>query len=116
MAAWGLTSVSAVGALSAGGPHARLDGLDGPVDARHEVAFAEDVDRAAATQRIAHRAPGVGDEQPNAARVEGVVSCTDRSACAPVTSTWLTERKSRTTPSRRRAPPRIRVTACASAA
>ena len=44
----------AVGAVSAGGRRAGLDGLEGAVDVRREVVFAEDVDGPVATQRVAH--------------------------------------------------------------
>ena len=56
----------------------RLDRLEGAVDARHEVVLAEDVERPAATQRVAHPALGARDEQPDPERVERVV---DRPEC-----------------------------------
>src|SRR3954451_25003884 len=82
----GSRAFRAVGAFSAGG---RPDGLDGAVDARHEVPFAEDVDGAGATQRVAHGAPGVGDDQPNAARLERVV---DRPECLRARHVHLADR------------------------
>src|SRR4051794_12891283 len=68
----GSRASGAVG-VSATGRRCRLDFLDGAVDAPHEIAFAEDVDGAAAAQRVAHGAPGVRDDQPDATRVERVV-------------------------------------------
>ena len=74
----------------------RLDGLEGAVDARHEVVLAEDVDGPAATQRVAHTCSWRARRSAGYRARRGCRGPT-RSVCAPVTSTWLTASKSRTT-------------------
>ncbi len=50
-----------------------LDGVDREVDRRREILLAEEVDDAVATQGLAHGASRARDDQPDPARLEGVV-------------------------------------------
>src|SRR4051812_15740667 len=66
----------------------RGDGFEGAVDGRCEVVLAEDVDDPVATQRVAHGAFGVGQDESDAERVEPVV---DGPQCLAARDVHLTD-------------------------